>query len=103
MRKTKKIPQRTCVGCREAKPKKTLIRIVRTPEKNIIVDPTGKANGRGAYICPKKECFEAAVKSKRLSRSLEVEISPENLKMIEDELEAIIKKAAEKESSGEYI
>lgn len=103
MRKTKKTPQRTCVGCREAKPKKTLIRIVRTPGKSIIVDPTGKANGRGAYICPKKECLEAAVKSKRLSKSLEVEIGPEDLKMIEDELEAVIEKEAEKESSGEHI
>jgi hypothetical protein len=91
----KKLPQRTCTGCREVKPKKALIRIVRTPEKTIIVDPTGKANGRGAYICPRKECLESAIKSKRLSRALEVEIRPEELKKLEEELEALI------EASGE--
>ncbi|OIO88950.1 MAG: DUF448 domain-containing protein [Candidatus Aquicultor secundus] len=91
----KKLPQRTCTGCREIKPKKALIRIVRTPEKNIIVDPTGKANGRGAYICPRKECLEAAIKSKRLSKALEVEIRPEELKKLEEELEALIKASGE--------
>jgi len=91
----KKLPQRTCTGCREIKPKKALIRIVRTPEKNIIVDPTGKANGRGAYICPRKECLEAAIKSKQLSKALEVEIRPEELKKLEEELEALIKASGE--------
>ncbi|NCO65571.1 MAG: YlxR family protein [Solirubrobacter sp.] len=95
MAQAKKLPQRTCTGCREIKPKKALIRIVRTPEKNIIVDPTGKANGRGAYICPRKECLEAAIKSKRLSKALEVEIRPEELKKLEEELEALIKASGE--------
>ncbi len=95
MAQAKKLPQRTCTGCREVKPKKALIRIVRTPEKTIIVDPSGKANGRGAYICPRKECLEAAIKSKRLSKALEVEIRPEELKNLEEELEALI------EASGE--
>ncbi len=91
MAQAKKLPQRTCTGCREVKPKKALIRIVRTPEKTIIVDPSGKANGRGAYICPRKECLEAAIKSKRLSKALEVEIRPGELKNLEEELEALIK------------
>ncbi|MHB8840962.1 MAG: RNase P modulator RnpM [Candidatus Aquicultor sp.] len=95
MAQAKKLPQRTCTGCREIKPKKALIRIVRTPEKTIIVDPSGKANGRGAYICPRKECLEAAIKSKRLSKALEVEIRPEELKNLEEELEALIKDSGE--------
>lgn len=91
MAQAKKLPQRTCTGCREVKPKKALIRIVRTPENNIIVDPTGKANGRGAYICPRKECLEVAIKSKRLSKALDVEIRPEELKKLEEELDTLIK------------
>lgn len=101
MPKVKKIPQRTCVGCREAKPKKNLIRIVRTPEHKIIVDPTGKANGRGAYICPKVECLEAAIRSKRLSRSLEIDISAEELNRIKKELEVIIESKADSEASSD--
>jgi hypothetical protein len=93
--KPKKIPQRTCIGCREVKPKKTLIRIVRTPELRIIVDPTGKANGRGAYICPRQECLEAAIKSKRLANALEVDISGADLKRIEEELEVYIQASSD--------
>ena len=66
MTKAKKTALRTCIGCREAKPKQALIRIVRTPEHEIVVDPTGKANGRGAYVCPDKPCLTAATKSGRL-------------------------------------
>ncbi|HEY3374251.1 MAG TPA: YlxR family protein [Candidatus Aquicultor sp.] len=95
MVKPKKIPQRTCIGCREVKPKKTLIRIVRTPELRIIVDPTGKANGRGAYICPRQECLEAAIKSKRLANALEVDISGADLKRIEEELEVYIQASSD--------
>jgi len=89
--KTKKIPQRTCTGCREVMPKKELIRIVKTPDNDIIVDPTGKANGRGAYICPRKDCLEASIRSKRLIKALDVNISPEDLRKLEKELESIIK------------
>lgn len=73
--KTKKIPMRMCSGCRESKPKSELIRVVRTPEGNIIVDKTGKVSGRGAYLCKNEECFKKSVKSKALSRALEVNIS----------------------------
>ena len=61
--RVKKIPQRMCVGCREKRNKKELIRIVRTPELDVLVDLTGKKSGRGAYICPNQECLNAAVKS----------------------------------------
>jgi len=94
--KVKKVPQRTCVGCREVRPKKALIRIVRTPENVIIVDSTGKANGRGAYVCPRTGCFEAAVESKRLTRSLEVSLTPEDLKRIREDIEALTKSLEQK-------
>ena len=71
----KKIPMRSCVVTGEKLPKKELIRVVRTPEGNIIVDETGKANGRGAYLKKTIETFEKAQKSKILNKKLEVEVS----------------------------
>jgi predicted RNA-binding protein YlxR (DUF448 family) len=70
----KKIPQRQCMGCRERKAKKELIRVVRTPEGAVCLDFSGKLNGRGAYICPNPECLKKARKAKSLERSLEVAI-----------------------------
>lgn len=74
----KKIPMRQCVGCREMKPKRELVRIVRSPEGEVSVDLTGRKSGRGAYICRDDNCLKKSIKSKGLSRSLEVEI-PETL------------------------
>ncbi|MGI6713087.1 MAG: RNase P modulator RnpM [Bacillota bacterium] len=73
----KKIPQRMCVGCREIKSKKSLIRVVKTPEDIILIDLTGKRAGRGAYICPQENCLQAAIKSKGLEKSLKTKISPD--------------------------
>ena len=70
----KKIPMRSCVITSEKLPKKELIRVVRTPEGNVIVDDTGKANGRGAYLKLDKEVFEKARKSKILNKKLEIEV-----------------------------
>ena len=70
----KKIPQRQCMGCRERKAKRELIRIVRTTDGHVTVDFGGKLNGRGAYICPNPECLKKAQKAKSLERSLEVPI-----------------------------
>ena len=67
----KKIPLRQCLGCREMKPKKELVRVVRSPEGVISLDLKGKAPGRGAYICPDKACLERARKSKALSRAFD--------------------------------
>ncbi|GKX66308.1 RNase P modulator RnpM [Inconstantimicrobium mannanitabidum] len=75
--KVKKIPMRMCTGCMEMKPKKELIRIVKSPEGEVSVDLTGKKSGRGAYICKNKECLEKAFKTKKLNRSLETQISEE--------------------------
>lgn len=73
----KKIPLRMCVGCQEMKAKKELIRIVRTPEAEVMLDPSGKKSGRGVYICPNKECLKKALKTNRLEKSLEHSISEE--------------------------
>lgn len=86
--KKKKIPLRKCLGCEENKSKKELIRIVKTPENEILIDLTGKVNGRGAYICNNKECFKKAVKANRISRSLESEITQEKLQELEDEIKS---------------
>ena len=73
----KKIPMRMCTGCHEMKPKKELIRVVKTPEGEIKVDFTGKLNGRGAYICKNAECFEKAQKQKALARAFSCPITDE--------------------------
>lgn len=73
----RKIPMRKCVACQENKPKKELIRIVRTPEGEVTVDLTGKKSGRGAYICNDPACFDKAKKKKVLSNHLSVPISDE--------------------------
>lgn len=84
----KKIPMRQCMGCRERKPKKELVRVVRSPEGTVSVDLRGKAPGRGAYICPDPECLKKAAKSRALERNLEVEIPEAVLHRLEEELEA---------------
>jgi predicted RNA-binding protein YlxR (DUF448 family) len=86
MAKVRKIPQRMCVGCREMKNKRDLLRVVRTPEGNIEVDTTGKKSGRGAYLCPDPECLSQAVKGKRLQKALEHEISNDILDIIRTHL-----------------
>ena len=73
----KKEPQRTCLGCKESKNKKELIRIVKQNDGKIFIDKTGKANGRGSYICNNIECLEKAIKSKRLENNFETKIDNE--------------------------
>ena len=73
----KKIPQRRCVGCGEMKDKKSLVRVIRTEDGETKVDPTGRANGRGAYLCRNRECLEKALKTKSLERSLKAPVSEE--------------------------
>jgi len=78
MPKVRKMPQRTCVGCGRVTDKRSLVRIVRTPEGDVTVDPTGKRSGRGAYVCAKRECLQRAVRSGKLSKSLEAAV-PEDV------------------------
>lgn len=77
MTKKKHMPQRTCVGCRTVKNKREMIRIVRTPEQTVIIDPTGKANGRGVYLCTEMECLEKGLKKGRLAQALKITPSDE--------------------------
>ncbi len=85
--RVKKIPQRMCVGCKEKRGKKELIRIVRTPEHEVIIDLTGKKSGRGAYVCPSPDCLKKAIKTKSLQRALEIEITADILKALENQME----------------
>ena len=83
----KKIPQRQCMGCRERTDKRNLIRVVRGTDGSVSLDFSGKAAGRGAYICPKAECLKKAQKAKALDRSLEVEIPQEVYDRLAREIE----------------
>lgn len=77
MPKVRKVPQRMCVGCREMKPKKELMRVVKSPEGAIAFDPGGKMPGRGAYVCPSAECLKKAQKQHSLEHALETTIGEE--------------------------
>ncbi|MBS5468192.1 MAG: RNase P modulator RnpM [Lacrimispora saccharolytica] len=85
----KKIPLRQCIGCGEMKSKKEMIRVLKTTEDEIVIDATGRRNGRGAYICPSMECFKKAVKSRGLERSLKMAIPKEVYEALEKEMEQI--------------
>jgi hypothetical protein len=91
MPKVRRVPQRTCVACGRIRPKRELVRIVRTPGGEIKVDLTGKVPGRGAYVCPEPPCAERAVKEGRLRHALEASV-PETL--VDDVRTAITAAAA---------
>ena len=85
--KVRKVPMRQCLGCNEHRPKKELLRVVRTPEGEIVLDFTGKRSGRGAYICHNVDCLKKARKSKRIDRSLNVCVPEEVYDRMERELD----------------
>lgn len=92
MSKAKHIPQRTCIGCRTTSAKREFVRIVRTPEGTVEADPTGKRNGRGAYLCARRTCWEEALKKDRLARALRTSISAqerEGLKRYAEQFEPV--------------
>lgn len=82
----KKVPLRKCTGCGEMKPKKELVRVVKTPEDEISLDPTGKMNGRGAYLCKSVQCLRKAQKSKRIEKALSCTVPDEIYNKLEQEL-----------------
>jgi hypothetical protein len=84
-----KIPMRQCIGCREMKSKKEMMRILRTTEGTLCLDTTGKQNGRGAYLCYNSSCLEKAMKNKGLERSLKMAVSGEVYEKLKKELEVI--------------
>ncbi|MGE5553199.1 MAG: RNase P modulator RnpM [Betaproteobacteria bacterium] len=83
----RRVPMRTCVGCRTQRGKKELVRVVRTPEGGVALDATGKKAGRGAYLCPRQECLEAARRSRALERALDRDISPQVWEELRQSLE----------------
>lgn len=85
----RKIPMRQCIGCREMKSKKELLRILRTPEGQFMIDTTGKKNGRGAYLCKNEGCFGAAKKAKGLERSFQCAVSEDVYKELLEELKRL--------------
>ena len=87
--KQKKVPMRRCIGCYESKPKKELVRIVKQSDGNIVLDCTGKLNGRGAYLCVSKECLQKARKNKGLERSFKMSIPAEIYDTLDKEFESI--------------
>lgn len=84
----KKIPMRQCLGCREMKPKKELLRVVRSPEGEVSLDLRGKASGRGAYVCASSECLKRAIKTRALARAFEADIPQEVYDRLTEEMEA---------------
>ena len=89
MANVKKVPLRKCIGCNEMKNKKEMIRVLKTTDDQIILDATGKKNGRGAYLCFSKECLQKAMKSRGLERSLKMPIPQEVYESLERELDTI--------------
>ena len=84
----KKIPMRQCVGCREMRPKKELVRVVKSPEGAVSLDFRGKAPGRGAYLCPDPECLKKAIRARALERAFDVKIPQEILDELVQTMEA---------------
>ena len=92
MGSVRKVPMRKCTGCGEMKSKREMLRVLRTTEDEIILDATGRKNGRGAYLCGSTECFQKAVKSRGLERSLKTVIPAEVYESLEEEIEKFAEK-----------
>ena len=92
----KKESTRTCIACRKSRPKLELIRFVRTPDKKIILDLSGKISGRGAYVCLDEECFVVMKRKKSLQKDLNIEIDDEKTEALEEEFNDLIKKIGDK-------
>lgn len=86
---TKKIPQRQCLACRQMRPKRELIRVVRSKEGAVSLDATGKKPGRGAYVCPSRACLQKLLKSRALERAFGCAIAPEVLEQLQQQGEAL--------------
>ena len=85
----RKVPMRQCTGCQEMKNKKEMIRVIKTPENEFLLDVTGKKNGRGAYLCRSMDCLEKAIRSRGLERSLKVKIPYEVYETLKEELKCL--------------
>lgn len=85
----RRIPQRTCIGCRTVRPKRELVRVVRTPEGNVELDTTGKRSGRGAYVCPDEKCLDEATRARRWEKALGINPGPDLLERIKQRIREI--------------
>jgi len=83
------VPLRTCIACRQARPKRELIRVVRTPDGHVLLDPTGKKSGRGAYLCARRSCWEPALRKGRVEHEFEVTLSAEDRAALEAYIETL--------------
>ncbi|MCD8231467.1 MAG: YlxR family protein [Clostridiales bacterium] len=88
---SKKVPMRLCVGCRQMKEKREMIRVVRLQDDSFCIDETGKKNGRGAYLCKNSECLALAIKNHGLDRSFKMSIPKETARMLQEEMSAFAK------------
>lgn len=95
----RRLPERTCVGCRTVRPKRELIRVVRTPQGAIELDPSGKRSGRGAYLCPSLACLEQARKGRQLERALERPVDESVYEALRREMERLLQASAESPAS----
>jgi len=91
MMQNRPLPQRTCVTCPQVKPKRELVRVVRTPEGNVEIDRSGKKPGRGAYLCLSPDCWQAGLKGKRLANALHSDPSPASLEKLSAEARDLLK------------
>ncbi len=90
MTRSRKTPERTCIGCSRTADKRGFVRIVRTTDGHVEIDPTGKANGRGAYVCARVECFDAAAARKRFDPALRVRLRTDDIDRLRRELEELL-------------
>jgi hypothetical protein len=91
MARRKHQPQRICLACRTVQPKRELVRIVRTPDQQVVVDFTGKANGRGVYVCRNAVCWEKALIKERLSHALKVTVTQDHVDALKEALQTELK------------
>src|SRR5665648_1096736 len=99
--KTSKTPHRTCLGCGRETDKRELVRVVRTPEGEVVVDATRRRNGRGAYVCARQECFEAAARKRRFGTALRVSLPEDELERLRHDFERTLVKSDARNRDGE--
>ena len=97
----KHVPQRTCVACRTVRPKRELVRVVRTPEGTVMVDETGKRSGRGAYLCRQRDCWETALARRQLERAMKVTLTAETQAQLREYAAGLSQLLATESDKGE--
>ena len=98
MTKPRKVSNRTCVACRCSDEKRWFVRVVRTPDGHVVVDPTGKANGRGAYLCAKPECFDVARQRRRLDTALKVNLKDDDYDRLRRDFDGLLSRTSDSDT-----